>query len=114
MCIRDSAIFVQSDIQSVGAQRAVRAARKTDEMIIAAFDGTPELVDLIKQGAVVGSGMQQPYLMGFTAAEALAKHIGGETVEKETLLPILIGTTDNLDGMLDEINLNVFAGELNQ
>ncbi len=105
-------IFVQSDAQAVGAQKAVKAARKTGEMLVAAFDGTPELVDLIKSGDIVGAGMQQPYLMGFTATETLAKHIAGEAVEKEIALPILIGTTANIEGMLDEINLNVFAGEL--
>ena len=106
------AIFIQTDSAAVGAQRAVRAARKTDDIIIAAFDGTPELYDLIKDGKILGSGMQQPYLMGFTAAEALCKHLGGETVEKEVLLPILVGTTDNVGDLGDEINLNVFAGEL--
>jgi ABC-type sugar transport system substrate-binding protein len=106
------AIFVQSDAQAVGAQKAVKAARKTGDMVVAAFDGTPELVELIKSGDIVGAGMQQPYLMGYTATETLAKHIAGEEVEKEIALPILIGTTANIEGMLDEINLNVFAGEL--
>ncbi|MDV7141717.1 substrate-binding domain-containing protein [Tropicimonas sp. TH_r6] len=105
-------IFVQSDAQAVGAQKAVKAARKTGDMLVAAFDGTPELVELIKSGDIVGAGMQQPYLMGFTATETLAKSIAGEEVEKEIALPILIGTTSNIEGMLDEVNLNVFAGEL--
>ncbi|KAG1650445.1 Ribose import ATP-binding protein RbsA [Nymphon striatum] len=103
------AIFVQTDGAAVGAARAVKAARKSNDIIVAAFDGTPELVDLIKKGEVLGSGMQQPYLMGFSAAELLAKHIAGETVEKEVALPILVGTTDNIAGMLEEVNLNVFA-----
>lgn len=106
------AIFIQTDSAAVGAQRAVRAARRADDILVAAFDGTPELYDLIESGAVLGSGMQQPYLMGFTAAEALVAHLGGETVENEILLPILVATTDNLGDLGDEINLNVFAGEL--
>ncbi|MEM9332153.1 MAG: substrate-binding domain-containing protein [Pseudomonadota bacterium] len=105
---------MQTDSAAVGAQRAVRAARKTDDIVVAAFDGTPELYDLIKSGKILGSGMQQPYLMGFTAAEALTSHIAGKTVEKEILLPILVGTTDNISELGDEINLNVFAGELEQ
>lgn len=106
------AIFVQTDAAAVGAQRAVKAARKTGDVLVAAFDGTPELYELIKKGDVLGSGMQQPYLMGFTAAQILTQHMAGETVEKEISLPILVGTTDNLDTLGDEINLNVFAGEL--
>jgi ribose transport system substrate-binding protein len=106
------AIFVQSDAQSIGAQKAVKAARKSGDIIVAAFDGTPELLALIQSGEIVGSGMQQPYLMGLTAAEALTKHIAGEKVEKEILLPILVGTTENVGGLIEEIKLNVFAGDL--
>ena len=57
-------LFVQTDQPTQGALRAVKAGRREGEVLVAAFDGTPELVDLIKKGEVVGSGMQQPYLMG--------------------------------------------------
>ncbi|WP_319532719.1 substrate-binding domain-containing protein [uncultured Cohaesibacter sp.] len=106
------AIFVESDVQSIGAQQAVRAARKSEDMIIAAFDGTPELVEKIKKGDIIGSGMQQPYLMGFAATEALIKHIAGEKVEKEIALPVLIVTSSNINDLHDEMKLNVFAGDL--
>jgi ribose transport system substrate-binding protein len=106
------AIFVQSDAQSVGAQSAVKAARRDGDVLVAAFDGTPELLELIKSGAILGSGMQQPYLMGSTAAKALGDHLAGKPVEKKILLPILVGTTDNVDKLKDEIKLNVFAGDL--
>jgi ribose transport system substrate-binding protein len=106
------AIFVQTDGAAVGAQRAVKAARRDGSVLVAAFDGTPELLKLIKNGDILGSGMQQPYLMGFKAAEVLASHLAGKPVEKEIRLPILVGTTDNVMKLSDEINLNVFAGEL--
>jgi len=106
------AIFVQSDQQTVGALRAIKAARKTDSVLIAGFDGTPELFDLIKKGEVVGSGMQQPYLMGYKAADSLVGHAGGCVPQKEIVVPILIGTTDNAADMLEDIKLNVFAGEI--
>jgi ribose transport system substrate-binding protein len=105
------AIFVQSDQQAVGAFRAVEAARKTGEILVAGFDGTPELFELIVDGKIVGSGMQQPYLMGNTAAKALLGHIGGAAQEKSIVVPILVGTTDNAAEMLDEIKLNVFAND---
>jgi ribose transport system substrate-binding protein len=106
------AIFVQSDAQAIGAQRAVKAARKTDSVIVAAFDGTPELYALIQTGEIIGSGMQQPYRMGYKATEVLAGHIAGKKADKEILLPILVGTTENLGKLANEIKLNVFAGEL--
>ena len=33
----------------------MKAARKTGDMLVAAFDGTPELVELIKSGDIVGA-----------------------------------------------------------
>nr|WP_321464070.1 substrate-binding domain-containing protein [uncultured Cohaesibacter sp.] len=106
------AIFVESDVQAIGAQRAVRAARKTGEILVAGFDGTPDLVEKISDGSILGSGMQQPYLMGFKATEALTKHIAGENVAKEISLPVLVVTEFNIKSLRDEMNLNVFAGEL--
>lgn len=102
-------IFVQSDFMSLGAQRAVQAARKTDDIIVAAFDGTPELLDFIRDGKIVASGMQQPYRLGLVAAENLIASLAGETVEKEIQVPILVTTTDNAVEMTDEISLNVFG-----
>ena len=102
-------IFVQSDFMSIGAQRAVQAARKTDDIIVAAFDGTPELLEFIQEGKIVASGMQQPYQLGLIAAENIFKSIAGETVEKEVQVPILVTTSDNAVEMTDDIKLNVFG-----
>lgn len=105
-------IFVQSDQQAIGAFRAVTAARKANDVLVAAFDGTPELLDLIRQGKIVGSGMQQPYLMGVSSAKALAATLAGETVDKTMLVPVLAVTTGNAETNLDQIKLNVFANDL--
>jgi ribose transport system substrate-binding protein len=105
------AIFVQTDGPAVGAFRAVEAARKTGDILVAGFDGTPELFNLITEGKIVGSGMQQPYGMGNAAGKALLGHIGGEAQEKSIVVPILVATTDNAAAMLEEIKLTVFAND---
>ena len=105
-------LFVQTDQPTSGALRAIKAARRDGEVLVAAFDGTPELVDLIRKGEVVGSGMQQPYLMGVKSAEALLTHLAGGKVEKETSVPILIVTSKNLEQELPTIRQTVFANEL--
>ena len=66
-------IFVQTDSPTLGAVRAIQAAHRQDGVLLAAFDGVPEFIDLIKQGKIVGSGMQQPFLMGQRSAEALVR-----------------------------------------
>lgn len=105
-------IFIQSDQQALGAMRAIRAARRQGEVLIAAFDGIPEFVDLIKEGAIVGSGMQQPYLMGVKSAEAMVEKLKGGNPPKEFMVPILVATEKNIDENLENIQLNVFANEL--
>ena len=104
-------LWIQTDQPTLGALRALKTGRR-DDVLVAAFDGTPELVDLIKQGQVVGSGMQQPYLMGEKSAEALLAHMDGQTPEKQINVPILAVTAQNVAQMLPTIKQTVFAGEL--
>ena len=61
-------------------------------MLVAAFDGIPEFVKLISRGKIVGSGMQQPYLMGQRSARAMFDHFAGKTPEKQIVVPILVVT----------------------
>ena len=105
-------IFIQSDQQALGAMRAIRAARRQGEVLIAAFDGIPEFVELIKKGDIVGSGMQQPYLMGVKSAEAMIDHLKGGNPPKEFMVPIMVATEKNIDENMDDIKLNVFANEV--
>ena len=66
------AMFIQTDQPSLGALRAIKAGHRDGTLLVAAFDGIPEFVDLLKKGDIVASGMQQPYLMGVKSGEALA------------------------------------------
>lgn len=106
------AIFVQTDSAAMGAFRAVKAARKTDSVLIAAFDGTPELLAAIMDGSIVGSGMQQPYLMGSESGKALTQKLGGATPPKDVVLPILTVTAASAKENMGQIKLNVFANKL--
>lgn len=105
-------MFIETDQPTMGALRALRAARREGSVLVAGFDGIPEFVELLKKGGIVASGMQQPYLMGVRSAEALFKHLKGEQVEKRILVPILIVTSKNIDEMLPTIKETVFANEM--
>ncbi|WP_375568391.1 substrate-binding domain-containing protein [Ahrensia marina] len=105
-------MFAQTDGPTLGALRAIRAARMTGDVLVAAFDGIPEFVPLLQSGDLVVSGMQQPYLMGVRSAEAMLEHLGGGTPDKEITVPILIVTSDNIDEMLPTITETVFANEI--
>ncbi len=105
-------MFIQTDTPTLGAVRAIRAARRNGQVAVAAFDGIPEFVDMIKKGEIVASGMQQPYLMGVRSGEALFKHLGGSKPEKSILVPIVVVTSKNIEKLLPTINETVFANEV--
>ncbi len=105
-------MFVQTDGPTLGALRAIKAARMDGEILVGAFDGIPEFVPLLQSGELVVSGMQQPYLMGVRSAEAMVEHLAGGTPEKEITVPILIVTSSNIEEMLPTIRETVFANEM--
>jgi ribose transport system substrate-binding protein len=105
-------MFIQTDQPAVGALRAIRAARRQGEVLVAAFDGIPEFVDLLKKGEIVVSGMQQPYLMGVRSGEAIMQHLKGGTPPKEILVPILVVTSENIEKLLPTVSETVFANEV--
>ena len=105
-------LFIQTDQPALGALQAIKAARRDGQVLVAAFDGIPEFVDLLKSGQIVASGMQQPYLMGEKSGEAIAAVLGGGTVDKEISVPILAITSDNIDKELPTVSKTVFANEV--
>ena len=106
-------LFIQTDQPALGALRAIKAARRDGEVLVAAFDGIPEFVDLLKSGQLVASGMQQPYLMGERSGEAMVNQLAGKSVEKEIQIPILAITNENIDKVLPTVKKTVFANEVN-
>lgn len=102
-------LYIQTDQPTLGALRAIKAARKTDDLLVAAFDGIPEFVDLLKSGQIVVTGMQQPFLMGMTAGTAILDKLAGKTPDKDIVVPILAVTSGTIDAQLPTIKKTVFG-----
>ena len=105
-------MFVQTDGPTLGALRAIKAARREGDIMVAAFDGIPEFVPLLQSGELIASGMQQPYLMGVRSADAMVEHLNGNKPDKEITVPILIVTSRNIEELLPTIKETVFANEI--
>ena len=105
-------MFIQTDQPAMGALRAIKAARKDGEVLVAAFDGIPDFVPLLESGDLVVSGMQQPYLMGVRSGEAMIDVLDGKTPEKEITVPILAITSKNIAEELPTVKETVFANEV--
>jgi ribose transport system substrate-binding protein len=105
-------VFVQTDVPALGAKRAIEVARKKNDIALVAFDGIPEFINLIEDGSLIASGMQQPYLMGEKSAEALIDFLNGKTPDKTITVPIVVISKDNIKEQLPIIQKTVFGGEM--
>lgn len=106
-----NAIWLQTSNIYKGAINAINDSNKKDKILLVTFDAEPEFLDLIPKGIIIGSGMQQPYLMGKTAILQLDSHLNGINVKKDLQLPILIVSTKNIKKELSSIKLNVLGNE---
>ena len=106
-------LFVQTDQPAIGALRAIKAARRNGEVLVAAFDGIPEFVDLLKSGEIVASGHAAALPDGRALGRgAWSSHLGRQAPEKQILVPILVVTSENIDQDLPTMKETVFANEL--
>jgi len=103
------AIFIQGSDRYKGAVDAIVMAGKKGQILLASFDAEPVFLELIPQEVIVGAAMQQPYLMGEEAVQAMHQHLNGKKVEKNKQLSVLAVSTDNIDKKLPRIKRNVLG-----
>ncbi|QKI89860.1 substrate-binding domain-containing protein [Thiomicrorhabdus xiamenensis] len=103
------AIWLQGSNRYRGALDAIRDSGREGEILLLTFDAEPEFLELIPQGVLIGSAMQQPFLMGATAVSVLDNFLHGKKVEKEIKLSVLPISTANIDKMQSTIERNVLG-----
>jgi len=104
-------LFIETDQPVSGALQALKVEKKTGDVLIVSFDAMPEVAELLKGGTLIAVGMQQPYLMGNKAAEALMGALHGAPQAKQVLVPILVATNKNIAQLLPVANKTVFGHE---
>ncbi len=103
--------FTQHDEATLGAWTAIEDSGKQDEIILVGFDGSPESVELIREGSLRAASMQQPVLMGRMSLEVALQHLAGEDVDLETEVPTILVTPDNLSEVEATLADTVFPAE---
>ena len=103
------AIWLQGSDKYKGALDAIKEANKQKEIALICFDAEPEFLEMIQNGDLVGSAMQQPYMMGQEAVVSLNNFLNNKYVEKEQKMGILAISKDNIDDKLKIIKLNVLG-----
>lgn len=71
-------VFCGNDAMAMGAYQALLAAGKDRQVKVFGFDGADDVVNMIKEGKIVATGMQFPKLMAKTAAESADKYLKGD------------------------------------
>ncbi|MCU7833789.1 MAG: substrate-binding domain-containing protein [gamma proteobacterium symbiont of Taylorina sp.] len=97
------AIWLQGSNRYKGVLQAIADSGKKDKILLLTFDAQPEFPELIRQGILLASAMQQPYLMGQEAVSAMDRHLNGKAVEKNRQLPIIIISRENIAQQLKTI-----------
>jgi ABC-type sugar transport system substrate-binding protein len=78
-------------------------------MLLICFDAEPEFIDLIRKGILVGAGIQQPFLMGEKAVDAMHTYLNGGQPPEHMRLPVLVVTRKNIDAELPTIRRNLLG-----
>ena len=104
-----NAIWLQGSDKYQGALDAIYESGKKDKILLLTFDAEPEFLELISNNILVGSAMQQPFLMGEKAVISLHKHFNNEEVEKNYKLPVLAISKENIEENLPLIKRNVLG-----
>lgn len=90
------AVFCENDAMCLGAQRAIAAAGKTGQIVLAGVDGQAEALKAILDGTnYVVTGLNSPNVIGKLALDRTVEVLGGATVEKDTVVPSPQITKDN-------------------
>lgn len=106
------AIWLQGSNRYQAALDAIRDAGREGSILLATFDAEPEFIQMIQQGSLVGSAMQQPFLMGEQAVRYLDNHFEGKPVPHQQRLPILAISAENLESHLSTIQRNVLGQQI--
>lgn len=74
------AVFCGNDAMALGAYQALLSAGKSEKVKVFGFDGAGEVIEKIKKGKIVATGLQHPLVMAETAAKYADEYIKGRTV----------------------------------
>jgi len=72
------AVFCGNDAMAMGAYQALAAAGKAGKVMVFGFDGAKDVIDSIREGKIVATGMQFPKRMAQMAAEQADEYIKGK------------------------------------
>ena len=78
------------DQPAIGVVQALEEAGR-DDIVVTALDGGPDTLEIMAEedSPFVANVAQQPYLIGSTAAENVARHFAGEELLPQTYVDVV-------------------------
>ncbi len=103
------ALWLQGSDRYQAALDAIADTGRKGSILLICFDAEPEFLSMIPAGTIIGAGMQQPYLMGEEAVNAMDAHLQGQAVERSKRLPVLAVSRENIEQLMPIIERNVLG-----
>jgi len=95
------AVFCGNDAMAMGAYRALATAGKATDVMVFGFDGAKDVIDAIRAGDIVATGMQFPKTMARMAAESADQYIRGErNFAQKVPVAVELVTQENIDNYI--------------
>jgi ribose transport system substrate-binding protein len=95
-------VFTANDPMGEGASQALAQAKKSSDVLLVSFNGDPPALDLVAQGKMAATVVQDPYGQGVTAMKAVVSLLDGKkppftlASEKTIEFPVKLATKDNV------------------
>jgi len=99
-----SFILANNDDMILGALQAAQQFGLLGKIQLVGVDGLPETLHAIKEGKVAATVFQNPEGQGAGGIEACVKHLRGEALPKEILIPFELVTAKNVDHFIELAN----------
>ena len=91
------AVYGHNDEMALGAVRAAAAAGRLSKIKIFGIDATDDAITAIKNGEMVATVQQQPYLQMQMAVVAAQRLLNGATVEPMVIVPLKLITINEIN-----------------
>ncbi len=92
------AVFCGNDAMAMGAYRALATAGKDKQVMVFGFDGAKDVIDEIRAGRIMATGMQFPKTMAQMAAESADQYLKGKRdFPQKVPVAVELVTAENID-----------------
>jgi len=90
------AVIAQNDEMALGAQKAIEAAGKQNDIAVIGIDAIPDALKAVGDGKMVGTVFQDAKQQGATAVDLAVQLVQGKQVNHDNYIPFQLVTKENL------------------